>query len=173
MGIWSIWRRSNDKYWEKKDVPSSAVIHRASTFYNDGFITSLSPLFLTQLRYLELLPRATWSPPQVGYLKCNIDASLSSQLDRTGIGLHIRESAGRFMRARTTWFSPCIAIREGEASVLLAALHWISQLGLAHVILEMDNVQLWLMQVTNHLGTFQSLAVLLMNVLGFLLCSRS
>lgn len=35
MCIWSIWRWRNDKYWENKDVSSSAVIHRASTFYNE------------------------------------------------------------------------------------------------------------------------------------------
>ncbi|GMN68764.1 hypothetical protein TIFTF001_037815 [Ficus carica] len=62
-----------------------------------------------------------WLPPQSGYLKLNIDASVSSGSDHIGIGAVIRDEKGRILGAMAKsvegTFSPflaeCIALREG------------------------------------------------------------
>ncbi|GMN40729.1 hypothetical protein TIFTF001_009947 [Ficus carica] len=62
-----------------------------------------------------------WLPPQSGYLKLNVDASVSPESDHIGIGAVIRDEKGRILGAMAKsvegTFSPflaeCIALREG------------------------------------------------------------
>ncbi|GMN72596.1 hypothetical protein TIFTF001_054756 [Ficus carica] len=62
-----------------------------------------------------------WLPPQLGYLKLNVDASVSPRSDHIGIGAVIRDEKGRILGAMAKsmegTFSPflaeCIALREG------------------------------------------------------------
>jgi ribonuclease HI len=61
-------------------------------------------------------------------LKCNIDASFSNSLDRTGIGVCIRDDEGSFVLAKTIHFSPKCSVPLGEALGLLYALQWLRDL---------------------------------------------
>ncbi|PNY07237.1 cytochrome p450 [Trifolium pratense] len=64
-------------------------------------------------------PAAKWARPSLGRYKCNIDASFSSGLNRVGIGTCIRDDQGRFVVAKTKWFSPVCDVEMGEAQGLL------------------------------------------------------
>jgi len=63
-----------------------------------------------------------------GRYKCNIDATFSNSLNRTGIGICIRESDGSFVLAKTV-FHPCfLSVDMGEALGLYLALQWLSDI---------------------------------------------
>jgi len=65
-----------------------------------------------------------WTKPAPGRFKCNVDASFSTELNRVGIGMCIRDAAGDYVLARTTWFTPVCAVEIGEALGFSEALQW-------------------------------------------------
>lgn len=81
-----------------------------------------------------------WSPPPASYVKINI-AAASPTLQLTGIGMCIHDARGQLLQARTSWFEPQLAVREGEAIGLLRALQWVVELNLQNVLFELDAKQ--------------------------------
>lgn len=61
-----------------------------------------------------------WSCPAVGSLKCNVDAALFDD-GRFGIGMCIRDVAGNFVKAKSSWFLGTPQSQEAEAIGLLVA----------------------------------------------------
>jgi len=55
-----------------------------------------------------------WQPPAHGRVKCNVDASLSNQLNRTGIGICIHDEEGTFVLAKSIHISPMCSVTAGE-----------------------------------------------------------
>jgi ribonuclease HI len=72
-------------------------------------------------------------------MKCNIDASFSYSLNRTGIGMCIRDADGSFVLAKTLHFSPRCSVPLGEAMGLFFAVHWLQDLRLDHVDFALDS----------------------------------
>lgn len=59
-----------------------------------------------------------------------MDESFSSDLDRIGIGMCLRNGVGAFIQAKTAWMSPMVPVPIGEAFGLLQARSWFAELGL-------------------------------------------
>ena len=69
-----------------------------------------------------------WQKPRRGRLKCNVDASFSMTENKFDIGMCIRNEEGRFIRAKTMWFSPVCSVDVGEALGLFYAIQWVREL---------------------------------------------
>ncbi|XP_058758252.1 uncharacterized protein LOC131631477 [Vicia villosa] len=78
-----------------------------------------------------------WCKPPSSWLKCNSDASFSS--NKVGICVCIRNDEGMFITAQTKWFSPITDVDTGEALGLLAAINWVLDLGYDNVVFESDS----------------------------------
>jgi ribonuclease HI len=72
-------------------------------------------------------------------MKCNIDASFSESLNRTGIGMCIRDADGTFVLAKTLHFSPRCSVPLGEAMGLFYAIQWLRDLNIDHVNFALDS----------------------------------
>jgi hypothetical protein len=85
-------------------------------------------------------PGATciWWKSSAGQVKCNVDASFSSQNNKVGTYICIRDDQGVFILAKTEWFSPKGEVHIGEALELLAALNWVHKLNLGPMEFELD-----------------------------------
>ncbi|PNX93080.1 cytochrome p450 [Trifolium pratense] len=83
-------------------------------------------------------PTAKWAKLSLGRYKCNIDASFSSGLNKVGISTCIKDDQGRFVLAKTEWFSPVCDEEMGEAQGLLHAFKWVRDLQLEDVDFELD-----------------------------------
>lgn len=55
------------------------------------------------------------------------------------MGLCLRDAGGAYILARSSWKSHLLSVREGEAEGLLAAIHWMQELGYYNVIFELDS----------------------------------
>lgn len=79
-----------------------------------------------------------WIPPECGWLKCNVDASLFKEVGKIGFGLILRDDQANFLAAKggllTCTFDPGIA----EAYACKEAIKWIQSKGLSKVIIESD-----------------------------------
>jgi hypothetical protein len=63
-----------------------------------------------------------WNKPASGRVKCNIDASFSSSLNRVCISICIRNEDGAYVLGKYVLFSPISDVHVGEAIRLLSAL---------------------------------------------------
>ncbi|XP_026416231.1 uncharacterized protein LOC113311634 [Papaver somniferum] len=79
-----------------------------------------------------------WNPPQRGWLKINIDASVLPDSNIAGIALIIRDFAGQLVEA-WTMVERVRDVSQTEAVTALKAFQWIYQLQLKNVIVEGDN----------------------------------
>jgi len=80
-----------------------------------------------------------WQRPLLGRYKCNIDAAFSNSLNRTGIGICIRDHNGSFVLAKTV-LHPCfLPVDVGETLGLFLALQWLSDIQFDNVDFETDS----------------------------------
>jgi len=80
-----------------------------------------------------------WLTPVYGRFKCNMDASFSNQLNRTGIGICIRDETGTFVLAKSIHISPMCLDAAGEALALFYALEWLSDMVFDNVDFSSDS----------------------------------
>jgi ribonuclease HI len=93
------------------------------------------------MRTSQQQPQSTpvWTKPNAGRFKCNIDASFSTNHNKVGIGMCIRDDQGRFVLAKTEWLTPIHDVDLGEALGLLHAINWVHELELENVDFELDS----------------------------------
>jgi hypothetical protein len=80
----------------------------------------------------------TWVKLTTERYNGSIDASFSSQRNRVGIGMSIRDDEGRFLLAKTMWMSPICIVDIGETLELFHTLNWVWELQLGSVDFALD-----------------------------------
>jgi hypothetical protein len=139
--LWSLWKHRNLKLWQDVNETAAQVIDRAFHLIEDwssanSTTQALAPPSAPQRGVAHdnnnssssVRTDTVWQRPSAGRLKCNIDASFSNSLNRTGIGVCIRDDEGSFVLAKTINFSPKCSVPLGEALGLLHALQWLRDL---------------------------------------------
>jgi len=76
--------------------------------------------------------------PDEEYVKCNIDAALFTDQGCFGVGMCLRNSRGRFIKALSKWYDSIPTPLEAEALSLRDAIYWLGQLDLSKVHIELD-----------------------------------
>lgn len=60
----------------------------------------------------------TWSPPQQGYLKCNVDAAFYNNISNFGIGIYFKNDRGEFFCAKITLYNGLQSVIEAISRAL-------------------------------------------------------
>ncbi|CAN1171062.1 hypothetical protein LINPERHAP2_LOCUS29350 [Linum perenne] len=63
--------------------------------------------------------------PRAGEVKCNTDAAISVELEKTGVGMAIQSSSGEIVKFRMTAWSGIWCSLEAEGRAVLEALAWL------------------------------------------------
>jgi ribonuclease HI len=150
--LWSLWKHRNLKLWQGVNESEAQVIDRAFHLIEDWntanvIIRSQTPPGAHTRGEPPAPPgmvsastsESVWQRPLQGRLKCNVDASFSDSLNRTGIGMCIRDAEGTFVLAKTVNFSPKCSVPLGEALGLLHALQWLHDMAIDHVDIALDS----------------------------------
>lgn len=134
--LWCIWRRRNDKVWEGEvqNVRMAVQLAREGIFQWQNARKCQKNSEQQQ----EQQQNISWQPPDQGYVKCNVDAALFSDQKCFGVGMCIRNSQGRFIKALSRWFECTPRPLEAEALGLKEAILWLSELGLSNVLIGLD-----------------------------------
>ena len=135
--VWSIWKHRNLKVWEDKTETVATVVERDRVMISDWQLANLS-LPIAASAVIEgstapLPPNAAttsssaadlvqWKKLGSGRYKCNVDAAFSSNFNRTGIGICIRDEEGTFILAKMVSFPYLHQVAVGEAMSLFEAL---------------------------------------------------
>ncbi|XP_024628810.1 uncharacterized protein [Medicago truncatula] len=152
--VWSLWKHRNLKVWEGVTEVVAVVVDRARVMITKWQIantkTSAESRAATAAPPTQLLSNSAevnssddglvlWQKPTSGRYKCNVDAAFSSNFNRTGIGICIRDEEGAFVLAKMTSF-PCLdQVTVGEAMGLFEALQWLSDMSLDNIDFELDS----------------------------------
>ena len=148
--LWSIWKHRNLRVWDNATETSATVVERAMNMVADWKLANASDVLASAPSHHPSsvvnsgIPtshqhRITWQPPASGRYKCNIDAAFSSRLNRTGIGICVRDADGTFVLAKA-FSHPCtVSVEVGEALGLHSALQWLSDMRIDNVDFETDS----------------------------------
>ena len=109
-------------------MPARQAVQMARNLLLQWRATRKQPQITEQQRNDQLYVQ--WQPPTEGYVKCNIDAALFGDQQCFGIGMCIRNTQGRFVKALTKWFE-CYPSP-------LEVISWLGELGLSMVQIELD-----------------------------------
>src|SRR4030067_946497 len=150
--LWSIWKHRNLKLWQDASETGAQVLGRAIHMIEDWREANLSfsPSVGTgasntsaastshQAPPRGILP-PYWKRPSRGRLKCKIDASFSDSLNKTGIGICLRDDEGTFVLAKTVSISPRCPVPLGEVLGLFHAIEWLSDMKFDNVDFALDS----------------------------------
>jgi len=150
--LWSIWKSRNLKLWQQESENNHNIIERAKHLLEgwksanrkrqavqQTVITAAATLPSAVQNANSSIAGVRWQKPRRGRVKCNVDASFSTSMNRCGIGICIRDEEGKFVRAKTLWFSPMCLVDVGEALGLYHAMRWVNELQLPNVDFEVDS----------------------------------
>ena len=147
--LWSLWKHRNLKLWQNESETCAQVIDRAVHLLDDWSEANYPPEAAAAPNdgatsgnassSVRSSSNVRWQRPQRGRLKCNVDASFSETMNRTGIGICIRDDEGTFVLARTVCMPSLMPIPVGEALGLYHALEWVSDMQFDNVDFALDS----------------------------------
>lgn len=138
--MWSIWKHRNLHVWDDVTETSTMMVDRARSMVVDWQLANTPAVLVSNSLHQPPIPfegglstsvlQATrsWQPPLPGRYKCNIDAAFSSSLNRTGIGICVRDSSGTFVSAKVVSLPCAVSTDVGEAFGLHAPIQWLSDM---------------------------------------------
>ena len=140
--FWSIWKHRNLRVWDNVTETSATVVECARNMVVDWQLANtLAVLASTALHQPSptLAVGASTSAQTSARYKCNIDAAFSSQFNRTGIDICVRDSDGTFVLAKIVTYPCMVPVDVGEALGLHSALQWLSDMQMDCVDFETDS----------------------------------
>uniref|UniRef100_A0A803QEE6 RNase H type-1 domain-containing protein n=1 Tax=Cannabis sativa TaxID=3483 RepID=A0A803QEE6_CANSA len=138
--FWSIWTERNRVVHGFTTKPAPTLASFAVNY--------LSNFWTTKGKYhnaasnnpipAQVAANAPWKPPTGTNLKLNVDAALDANRNIIGVGVVVRNSAGRVLAALAKLIIGNFASHEMEANVMFHSLNWVIQLQLPIGIVETD-----------------------------------
>ncbi|XVF69162.1 hypothetical protein PTKIN_Ptkin11bG0058900 [Pterospermum kingtungense] len=79
-----------------------------------------------------------WHCPPLGFVKCNVDATVCSSTQVVGLGLVLRDDTGSFLACQMVLYASSLMTKEAEVLGPLTALSWACFMNYSKVVFEMD-----------------------------------
>ena len=83
--LWRLWKNRNDLVFKGKEYSAHQVINKAKEDVEE-WNTRKDPKPPKENKSISGTPRATWRPPPLSWVKCNVDGTWSADIDRSGVG---------------------------------------------------------------------------------------
>ncbi|XP_058745837.1 uncharacterized protein LOC131618685 [Vicia villosa] len=116
------------------------------------------------------IPQATWTPPSVGKVKCNVNAGFHNHLGTTNRGWCVRDHFGRFIVAGMAWNIGILSVIEAESMALKEVIRAAICMQLDNVIFESDFQRVIHVIHSNFYGSF-GFSLIILAIKSLLLCS--
>jgi ribonuclease HI len=170
MMVWVLWHNRNNKVWNDTSELGRALGVKTRHLWEEW-----SAVHQVQNQHNSALQQhhnVRWEKPEQEWMKCNVDAALHSDLNKTSFGWCLRDHTGCFIMAETSWMDGRCSTVEGESIALLKAFQTIVQKGFSHVILEMDSKNV--VDAVHHLRSSGSeFSFIISNIINILSCNQN
>ncbi|XP_043806632.1 uncharacterized protein LOC122721785 [Manihot esculenta] len=130
MILWALWQNRNNVVWKGQGQTASGVFFMALNFLQQWKAARV----VSSVSTIVDPTRPIWSPPPHGWIKANIDASLSLQRGSVGFGCVIRKDDGSFVAARAGSFYSQMDTKCAEVIAFREALSWIKDMGITTIV---------------------------------------
>ena len=81
-----------------------------------------------------------WLPLVAGYLKLNVDASVTMGSNRFSVGLILRDHLGEFVARKASCYPGVGSVLEAEVHAIFEGLQWLISMSHNNVIIESDSL---------------------------------
>ncbi|GKV24486.1 hypothetical protein SLEP1_g34094 [Rubroshorea leprosula] len=133
--IWVIWKNRNALIFDNQRTPPHILFQHASSLARD---TSLG--LATNILAHPRLPRwVRWLPPNFPFLKLNTDGAMSQASGNASAGGLIRDHGGQWLHGFAINIGPQTSYM-AELWGCRAGLRLALEMGLTHLVLEMDSL---------------------------------
>ncbi|KAK2644588.1 hypothetical protein Ddye_019783 [Dipteronia dyeriana] len=161
MILWCLWRNRNEILWNNKRQRIPSLLNLASSFlfqWQSAQVTSIG----------DDLPSADnslvcWKRPRFGWVKCNVDGTVFSHLNRLGFGWVISDADGQMLAASNDLLAGPFDVGLAEAFSFREALSWLKAHSFSKVIMGTDALKVFRLSSLKRLIII-ILVLLLMNV---------
>ncbi|XP_042972749.1 uncharacterized protein LOC122304550 [Carya illinoinensis] len=134
--LW-IWLRRN-YFVHGKDLESPQQVVIVATADRDLFLCSLTSTDATPSNNMSDRGDIRWKKPEIRTFKANWDASVSTELNRAGYDIIIRDEQGNIMVCVCASHKPIVKHVMAEGLALRRAMEVCADLGLGRVVFEGD-----------------------------------
>ena len=133
---WAIWQSRNEVRYGGVRKSGQQISSWASEYLREYRVA------VTQTAPGAPVPQQliSWSPPQNGHFKINVDGAVFSELKAVGVGVVIRDDKGRLEAALCRKITAPMGAVEAEAKAFEAGLLFAKDVGVWDVILEGDSL---------------------------------
>ena len=132
---WSLWSRRNKWVWEKVNTSAFGIKAMALNLVADWRRARQND---ETTRGTSTGHRKTWIKPPHDWIKINVDAAYRVGGDSIGVGCVVRDSTGKFLRARNNLMYGTSQVREAEAWSLKETIEWVKSWRTTKCIFESD-----------------------------------
>lgn len=127
---WSIWNKRNQERLQSTSMPFSRL-------YQDMCERLREFKFAQEPQPEPIRSEVTrWTPPQNSQLKVNYDGAVFNDLQQAGVGVVVRDAAGRVHGALSNRFILPLNVEDVEALACRSAVVFALELGLREVVFE-------------------------------------
>ncbi|XP_060969732.1 uncharacterized protein LOC133036963 [Cannabis sativa] len=143
--LWAIWNEQNKVVHGRKARAANDLAIFAAIFLQNFFnaqhkhptVAATAPTISHQQNHSVAAP-SPWSPPASSVLKLNIDATVHSSSNNTGVGAVLKDTNGHVVAALAMPIIGSFKSHEMEAKVLFHSLNWALQQQLQITQIETD-----------------------------------
>jgi hypothetical protein len=138
--IWSIWQNRNAVVWNNSPTSPTQIGYNAFQIWQTWFDAHKDQPHVLQGRVMQ--NESSWTQPQDGWIKCNVDAGFFEDREITTSACCVRSCNGEFICAQTRQYGARFSIIEGEGVAMLEAVQLAIQKGWTRVVFESDSQSL-------------------------------
>jgi len=103
-GTWSLWMTRNRRRHGEQGLPVKAAVQWATDTAYDLWQLS-HPIKVA----VTTSSQQTWQRPELGWVKCNVDASFYAGDGTAASGVVLRDQDGRTCGGRAVWYEHCLS----------------------------------------------------------------
>ncbi|MCI26359.1 polynucleotidyl transferase Ribonuclease H fold, partial [Trifolium medium] len=118
--FWCIWHNRNEHVWNNNKCTPIQVGRTTFVMWNEWFSVNTLQQPIADLRATSIVSQ--WTKPDVGWIKCNIDACFVVDTGVTTSACCFCNHDGQFVAAVTTWQKTLLSQVEGEVVALFCAM---------------------------------------------------
>ncbi|XP_019167808.1 PREDICTED: uncharacterized protein LOC109163513 [Ipomoea nil] len=137
MACCGIWTSRNDNVWSGIAFDINLILRRTMSFWENWRQAQVATHQHTNGDIATNITR--WTPPPVGKLKLNSDATINQVANAMGFGWVLRDEDGAFLAAKNMQAPRSYTVEEAEAMSLREALSWLKDTGMGDVVVEIDS----------------------------------
>ena len=139
MVCWGIRKNRNELHYGGKGRSGRAVVQSALMLLEEYQRANESPDVAQESTPLTV----KWSPPEQGCYKVNVDGTVFTKRELTGIGVIIRDNTGEVVTAMCKRMAVPLGALETETKAMKIGVHFAAEVGIRDAIFEGDSLTIY------------------------------